>query len=118
MNSADYPFSNCSPCFAVLEIKKKQKAENLHFKRVVWITPSGKSIFSVLASQVRPLADRNQHLVILAEDVSLSGIITSLFFSSFFQAYILISNLKKIKECSEIDGRSREVIPMRKQMLR
>lgn len=120
MNSADYPFSNYSPCFAVLEIKKSKKQKICILKELSELTPLVRASFQFWPHRSDPWLTES-----VSPSISWRFVSQGCYHLSshpppppyFFQAYIIISNFKKVNECSEVDGRSREVIPVRKQRL-
>lgn len=116
MNSADYPFSNYSPCFAVLEIKKSKKQKICILKELSELTPLVRASLQFWRHRSGPWLTESVSTSISWRFVSQWDYhLFFFFFPYFFQAYIIISNLKKVNKCSEVDGRSREVIPVRKQ---
>lgn len=115
MNSADYPFSNYSPCFAVLQIKKSKKQGICILKELSELTPLVRASFQFWRHRSDPWLTESVSPSISWRFMSQWDYHLSFFF--FFQAYIIISNLKKVNECSEVDGRSGEVIPGRRQRL-
>lgn len=118
MNSADYPFSNYSPCFAVLEIKKSKKQKICILKELSELTPLVRVSFQFWHHRSAPCLTDSVSTSISWRFLSQWDYhLFFFFFPYFFRAYIIISNLKKVNECSEVGGRSREVIPVRKQRL-